>query len=499
MIRLNNKAFEILCVEVERCANTDAVGQTEKLIVIKRLEKLRLEKGYKVTFDELHDTVSDIYPQFSDKVIKKAIKANKPSGIFGKVIFLMILLTGSAGFIWVVNLPNPMIRKSVSKTAPILLIPSFISMDYNYREAIDTLGQAEQLLDNPTSAADIERGEAKVKQAKKHLDQLPVWFLGYYPETYCNWLGCSWKFTFDEFETARKKVARLDAIAFQNQNALNPLQEAEQELKAAKQEYTTAKTIPEKEEAISAWKKAITLFEQIPAETIAGRNAEAKLKGYKQELDDAFTATYISAAQEFDLEAQKIKPINPQGASKLWQQALYKLNQIPKENSRYLEAQKLLVSIQSREQTVANSSSINYIEAAKQYAFTAATITQKPPHPAPKWKQSAELWNNAISQLKEIDVKDAGYVEAQKLIAQYQSNLGIIEERYEAEKSGQEIIVQANRKIQNLIAFSPSNRQQWKAEIQGVINQLETVRSQTTSYPKAQRLITLAQRRLQNI
>ncbi len=77
--------------------------------------------------------------------------------------------------------------------------------------------------------------------------------------------------------------------------------------------------------------------------------------------------------------------------------------------------------------------------------------------------------------------------------------MGIIEERYEAEKSGQEIILQTNQKIQNLIAFSPSNRQQWKAEIQGVINQLETVHSGTASYPKAQRLITLAQRRLQNI
>ncbi len=499
MTRLNNKAFEILHLEVERCSSSGAVGQTEKLIVIKRLEKLRLEQGYEVTFEELYETVADIYPQFNDKVIKKAIKANRPSGIFGKLALLMLLLGGSVGVIWMANLPNPMIRKSVAKTAPILLIPSFMSMDYHYREAIDTVGQAEQLLDNPTSAADIERGEKKVTEAKQHLDQLPVWFLGYYPEGYCNWFGCTWKYTFDEFETARKKVARLEAVAFQNQNALNPLQEAEQKLETAKQQYQTAKTIPEKDVAISAWKSAINLFEQIPAETLAAKNAQTKLKAYIEELDDAFTATYISAAQEFDLEAQKIKPINPQGASKLWQQALYKLNQIPKENPRYLEAQKLLVSIQSREQTVANSSSINYIEAAKQYAFTAATITQKPPHPAAKWKQSIELWNNAIAQLKEIDVKDAGYVEAQKLIAQYQSNLGIIEERYEAEKSGQEIIIQANQQIQNLIASSPSNRQQWKAEIQGIINQLETVRSQTTSYPKAQRLITLAQRRLQNI
>lgn len=496
MTKLNGRAFEILRAEVERCATDNPIGKTEKQIVMKRLEKLRQEKGSAVTLDELHDTVFDVYPQFSEKVLKQAIKANRPPGIVSKITFLLIFIAGSTGVIWLVNFPNPLIRKSVAKTAPVLLIPSFMSMDYHYRGAIDTLGQAEQLLDNPTSAADIERGSERVKEAKKHLDNLPVWFLGYYPDAYCNWFGCAWNFTFDEFETARKKVARLDAVAFQNQNALTPLDEAQQELLTAKQEYKQAVNIKDKQKAIEAWQSAINSFEQIPTETLAGKNAQAKLKAYKQEFQDAQTATLIAAAQEYDLQAQKIQPTQPQVASELWQQAINQLNEIPKENPRYLEANQLLASIQIKYQTIDKSSSGNYIEAAKQYAFEAAIASQNPPHPADKWEQIAEQWESAIAQLKNIEVQEAGYVNAQKLIAQYQTNLGIVQNRQKYESEATEILAQANREIQSLIASPPSNLQQYKSEIQGIINQLRTVKPGTTAYVRSQQLLISAQNKL---
>jgi hypothetical protein len=46
-------------------------------------------------------------------------------------------------------------------------------------------------------------GGEKVKLARENLDALPVWFLGYEPVFYCSLFGCSWKFTFDEFQAAR--------------------------------------------------------------------------------------------------------------------------------------------------------------------------------------------------------------------------------------------------------------------------------------------------------
>lgn len=495
MTKLNKRAFEILRDEVELCATNDAIGRTEKLIVMKRLEKLRQEKGA-LTLDELRDTVADVYPQFSEKILKQALKANRPPGIVTKLTFFLMFIGSCAGVVWLANLPNPMIRKSIAKTAPILLIPSYMEMDSNYRGAVDSLGQAEQLLDNPTSAADIEQGGEKVLQAKKHLDNLPTWSLDYYPEVYCNYFGCAWKFSFDEFETARKKVARLQAVAFQNKNALTPLEDAEQLLLTAKSEYKRATNIKDKEKAIEAWQSAINLFDQIPAKTLAAENAQAKLKAYKQELEDAQTATLIAAAQQFDIEAEKIKPKQPQTASELWQQAINRLNEIPKENPRFLEAQQLLASVQVKYRTIDNSGSNNYIEAAKQYAIEAAKTSQNPPHPAEKWEQIAEQWNNAIEQLKNIDVKEAGYVEAQKLIAQYQTNLGIIQNRQRYESEAKQILEVANQDIKSLIASAPSDTQQLKAEILDIINQLRTIKPGTTSYAEAQQLIAMAQKKL---
>lgn len=102
--------------------------------------------------------------------------------------------------LWVVNLPYPMIRLPVARTAPILLLPSYMSMDYHYRRAIARVEQADQLINQATSAADLTLGEVKVKEAQQHLDALPVWFLGYWPQ-YTFWFG--WQFTLDEFKTAK--------------------------------------------------------------------------------------------------------------------------------------------------------------------------------------------------------------------------------------------------------------------------------------------------------
>ncbi len=93
-------------------------------------------------------------------------------------------LGGLAGLIWLLNLPYPMIRRPVAKTAPILLLPSYLSMDSNYRQAIAKVEQSDQLVNQATSLADLKLGQEKVIQAQKHLDALPVWFLGYEPRMY---------------------------------------------------------------------------------------------------------------------------------------------------------------------------------------------------------------------------------------------------------------------------------------------------------------------------
>jgi hypothetical protein len=419
--------------------------------------------------------------------------------MFGKIKFAAFLLAGTTGVIWVVNLPYPMIRKPVAQVAPLLLLPSFMSMDHHYRGAIDSLEQADQLVSRATSSADIELGGEKVKAAKKHLDNLPVWFLGYYPQRYCSLFSCSWQFTLDEFEQARQRVGRLEAVVFQDKNALVPLNDATNSLATAKQQYQQAKNTKDRETAIANWQVAIDKLDQISQQTLAGKTAQTQLTAYKRDFEYARISSFITAAQEFDLEAQKIQPKNSQVASELWQQAIDRLEKVPNENPQYVDAQKLIAAYQVKQKTVVDPRSTTYIAAAKQYALAAAKASQNPPHTVQKWEQIGDLWEKAIRQLENIQVSEPSYVDAQKLIAQYQTNLGTIKNRRQFESDGKEILDEANKQIQRLIASPPGDKNEMKAEIIGIMNQLSNVKSGTTSYNEAQRLFKLANNKLKQI
>ena len=478
MYRLNKQAYNILVEEIQKCAAQDEIGRTEKQIVLKRLTKMCLEQGEPAKREELRDAIFDVYPKFSEKVLKQAAELNQPPNAFNKfvnqIIWMAIFLAIPTGILWIVNLPYPMIRKPVAQKAPLLLLPSFWTMDRSYRGAINSLEQAEQLLNKSTSTADIERGSQQVKQAQKHLNNLPVWFLGYYPQTYCSIFGCVWKFTFDEFKVARERAARLEAIAFQDVNALKPLQAVEQSIKEAKKQYQQAKNISDREQAIAAWQMAINQLNLIPRQTLAGKTATARFKVYQQEFQNAVVASFISAAQEFNTEAEKIKATQPQSAAELLKQAVTHLNKVPKENPHYLEAQRLSAMYQAQIKIVANSDGGNYIKAAKEFAIAAAKASQNPPHKAATWGEIAKLWQTAIQRLEKVKSGKPSYIEAQNLLAKYQTNLGIVRTRKQMEIEAQRTLEQANRQIQNLIANPGGNPQQFQAQIQGVINKLFT-------------------------
>ncbi|WP_422602682.1 hypothetical protein [Anabaena lutea] len=140
-----------------------------------------------------------------------------------------------------------------------------------------------------------------------------------------------------------------------------------------------------------------------------------------------------------------------------------------------------------------------YVEGAKQFALAAAKASQNPPHTALEWEQIGNLWEKAIRQLENIQFQEPSYVEAQKLLAQYQTNLGIINNRRQIESDSQEILNQANKEIQRLIASTPADKNEIKAEIHGIITQLNSVKSGTTAYPEAKRLLTLANNKLKQL
>lgn len=452
MARLNERAYQILRQEIENLTGKDPMSQLEKELVLEQLQNLRMQEGSPASFAELKQVVIGTYPKFSQKVLESAAQANQESSKSKKksnkyestgnwlqlpklLIPITVMGVGVIGLISLVNLPYPMIRKPVAKFAPILLLPSYMSMDRNYREAIAHVEQADQLINQATSAEDIEFGASKVKQAQENLDRLPVWFLGYQPQMYCSLFSCSWKFTYDEFEAARKLIGRMEAQIFQEQNAQTKLVAAERTLTEAKQEYEIATNGVEKKQAIAAWQGAIDQMREIPPNTVAAKMTEPKLTAAQRDFSQIV------------------------GSSATFQRTN------------------------------------NLIEAAKAFGMQAAMLSQNPPHSQAQWQQVANLWQKAIAQLEQVRVDDPAYSETQTKLAEYQSNLATVKIRLDAEQKSVKAMQEAKRLIaqwQSLNSATNPNQSQMASTLQLIINQLEIVQAGTTVFAEAQDLLNYA-------
>ncbi|MBM0743283.1 hypothetical protein JOY44_16965 [Phormidium sp. CLA17] len=444
MFRLNKSAFEILNAELRRCNTNDVASQVQQQIVLKRLEKLRLQTGTPLTEDELRETLNDLFPNFNPKVLKQAAKANRPpSALWNSIKLGTIAVGGIAGGIWFLNLPYPMIRYPVARVMPMVLLPSFMSMDHHYRQAIATTEQADQLVNNATSSADFDLGATRVKTAQQHLDALPVWFLGYYPSAYCGWFGCSWRFTLDEFQQARKNVARMDARLFQEKNAQTQLQQANTAVNSAKQSYQAAPNQARKDDAIAQWQQGMDRLQEVPGETLAGRTAQTKLKAYERDFQQ-------------------------------------------------------LVGF-----SVDNERSGNLIQAAQFSAATAANFSTGKAQGVEVWQEAEKLWNEAISTLETIKSDDPDYVQARKLLSQYQLKLSSVRIRLKQEQESAQAFEQAQQLQISLLASVRSGAKtatpQQISQLRQIEKTLRYVKQGTTVYPVAQNLLKAAQKRLQPI
>lgn len=439
MPRLNSKAYEILAKEVQRLVQ-DPLESVRRDIVIRRLDRLRGQEGPPLTYAELKAEIEDIFPEFDDRILKRAARANLQRGQFGLIRNVVFGTAIAAGGIWVLNLPYPMIRWPVSRTLPIVLLPSFMSMDHNYRQALSSVEQADQLINQATSAQDIELGAEKAQKAQTHLDKLPVWFLGYYPRAYCSWMSCTWRFTYDEFETARKDIGRMEAKVFQEENALTLLAEGTIAVDEAKQQYETATETQAKLAAAADWQAGMDMLNEIPPETLAGRMGQTKLTAYQRDFDQ------VSGLLAGDGRASTL------------------------------------------------------IDAAKQFAWTASDEGQNPPHSAETWTRIAGLWQQAIARLEEVPVEDVGYAEAQRMLAEYQNKLGVVQEEISREQRSQQAFAAAQEKNLDLGSrVQTLDTAQYASALQSIVNDLNKVEPGTTAHEPAQQLLSAVQARLQEV
>ncbi|BAZ31982.1 hypothetical protein NIES4074_44550 [Cylindrospermum sp. NIES-4074] len=364
-------------------------------------------------------------------------------GIVSKLFWLTILLGIPVGVVWLANLPYPAIRRPVAKNAPILLAPSYMNMDNHYRLALSSLEQAEQLIEQPTSVADLSLGEEKLQETKQHLNELPTSVVNDWSD-YKYWWYDS-RFSVYGFNSARIKVGLLEAKVFQEKNAQTLLTNNVQTLSQAKQQYQQASTATDKQSAIASWRTALTQLDSIPSQTLAGKTAQNQLEANKREFEQVIG---LAAGNE------RISTL---------------------------------------------------IAAARQFSWQAAKTGQNPPHSVAEWQQVENLWEEAIKRLKEVSSEDlAGYAEAQKLLATYEANLGQVKIRRQAEEDSAEALESAQREIQNLLASVPTDtkdldRSRVSSQLQGIINRLEKVQNGTTAYLKAQELLISANNKLRQL
>jgi hypothetical protein len=318
-----------------------------------------------------------------------------------------------------------------------------MSWDDRYRQAIASLEQARHLIKNPTSPADLDVGEQTLKVAQDNLDALPLWFVEDWVEYRYDWYD--WRFTPAGFRAARAEVGELQAKVFQQQNAQTLLSESEGAIAAAKQQYQQAAIPTDKQAALTAWRSALNQLEQVPSVTLAGMTARTQLDAYHRDFQEV-----VGLAAD-------------------------------------------------------NERTSTFILAARQFSWKAAQLGQNPPHTVAEWEQVEALWREAIARLQQIPAQDlTGYVKAQELLATYQSNLGQIQVRKQAEADSVHALEQAQAQIESLLRYTPTDansldRNRTISQLQGIVNQLKKVQNGTTAYLKAQELLLSAQNKLEQL
>ncbi|MGB5961388.1 MAG: hypothetical protein WBG73_12060 [Coleofasciculaceae cyanobacterium] len=396
MARLNDHAYKILKKEIRKCSENDALGKLEQKMLLEELEKLKTSTNSSTpaNLEDLKSLVSATYPNFSEKALLEAAKANRPLGVFGQiklavlgVIGVSILLVGGCGAIGlglIIMLSND--SESVASKNSNSEDATSLSTEEHFEKATVLLEESEELVNKVATPADLVLSENKLKEAKIHLDKLPT----------------------SSTVTSLEKVYTQPSKRRKKRRSKNSYY------------YTTYTSSTPDEEVASLRSK----YEQLEGKVIelkAGRTRDGKL-----------------------------------------------------------------------------------ITAAKQFAFAAATEGQNSPHSSDKWQQVESLWSQAIDRLQEIPVGNPDYVEAQKLLTTYQTNLGNVQTRRKVEQESKEALEQANSQIESLVASIPTDAKSVDhnrtiSQIQGIINDLEKVQNGTTSYLKAQELLLQAKSKLNQL
>ena len=362
-----------------------------------------------------------------------------------KIVFSSLMIGIPLGFLWVVNLPYPAIRRPIHNRFPLLLLPSQIYIDNNYKQSVRYVRQGEQFIARATSIEDILLGEERLIKAQKYLDGIPFIPLEELQNSGYGYGRLYGSFSHFDMQRLRGDVGTLEAKIFQEKNAYDLLTESESAIDTAKEQYQQSSEPQDKQLAIKNWQSAINKLKEIPASTLAGKKAQLK---------------YQNTREEFANEVGEI---------------------------------------------YANEELQTYVLAAQQFSNQALSLAKNPPHNLAKLQEIERLWSLAIAELESVPKEDLqAYLKSKQLIAEYSAKLAQIRLQKSAEKTSINAFNNAQKKVEKLLINTPANSQSLNvnrtiADLQNIINELDKVQKETTVWTESQKLKTFAGKKLKEL
>lgn len=169
-------------------------------------------------------------------------------------------------------------------------------------------------------------------------------------------------------------------------------------------------------------------------------------------------------------------------------EAVEKLIKIPWWSSYHSQANSLLNLYQGR------LDNLEELNRALNQAYQAVDKAQNPPLPAGEWRTIQELWQEAISDLKQLPPDSPFYSFAQTKLKEYQGNLETIKQRLQAEKQSQISLAKAKEAaklaiVRQNVAQSVEEWQLVYATWKTAIKRVQEIADGTTNTQEARQLL----------
>lgn len=449
MPRLSDRAFEIVKREIERHYGEDPGDQIERVILLARLESLRLHQGKPMTRIEIWEVLSDIAPDFNQKVLREAEKVDTES--------------------------FPLLGVSMGVGAVTVLLAAAVGMDSTADGGTTPWLKAFSQTDPPPPSNQTAKAKGTVETSARPqvlTDQRPVWV---------NFGKVSDKTQtqaqVDPFETA-KSIGWQAALKSQN-----PPHSAQHWGETA-----------------ALWSSAIEQLEQVPRQNESYQQAQLKKKVYEQNLQEirarqteAMKLARAQATKQTAKQTAKGQDTPLKGNLKTAQAATINAEQTPRFSGQTTGQPTVQTTVQNTGKRPEDP-----LKVAKRYGWQAALASQNAPHSSEKWADISRIWQTALLNLDNIDAASPSYAEAQQVKARYQQNLSEIRDRYQQEQSAAQRIQSLNATLIEMDSSIEPNMTKY-SQLKSIMGKLKAIPAGTQAHAKAQEMIANVARRMNEI